>query len=560
MNFSSNLYQKAFLLLGAVTTNVLLAFPLGAAEQISFSYGGLITSVKVESLTKFAETGEISGDLKFYFDFIGQGQQQELRESLTKEVNISPVMISRFFNTEMGEEMLTQLGEIINIPYENNGKYAIRGALVQAAMEPGGLSSIKVLQKLPTDIQINGEKALALAQEVDKFILATETTVKELALLTAQEAAESPAINYAELLDLRQPGPYKVEKVVWHLVDSSRDRHFYVNVFIPKGEQNGKIPVVAFSHGLSSQPSDYGVGLEHLASYGYLVVAPQHPGSDNIYQQEMFEGYHRDIFDVNDYINRPKDISFTLDELERRNQSEFSGLLDLNNVGMAGHSFGGYTSLAIAGAEIDFDNLQKDCDREFGYLDVSTIMECRALELPRQTISFRDERIKAVFAANPVNRSIFGKKGLGKIQIPIIFASGSYDPAAPPALEQAASFTWLTMPEKYWLLIEGQAHVNFTKLDPGITQAIDSTAHLILPSQDTIYDYVKGTTVAFFEVYIRQDPQAIDKYRPYLDSAYAEYLSGENKFKLYLVSDKSAPQIRRKIDQFRAQYGEFLTD
>ncbi len=560
MRFRNKIQRKALLLLGAIATNILLSFPLGAAEKISFSYGGLITSIDVDSLTKFAETGEVDQELQLYFNFIAQDQQKELREALTKEVDISPVMISRFFNTEMGEEMLTRLGEIINIPYKNNGKYAIRAALVQAAMEPGGLSSIKVLQKLPTSIQIDGEKTLELSQQVDKFILATETTVKVLGLLTAQEAAETPKVNYGELPDLRQQGPYEVEKVVWHLVDSSRDRHFYVDVFIPKGEQNGKIPVLAFSHGLASQPADYAVGLQHLASYGYLVVAPQHPGSDNIYLQEMFEGYHGNIFDVNDYINRPKDISFTLDELERRNASEFGGRLELENVGMAGHSFGGYTALAIAGAEIDFDNLQKDCDVEFGGLDLAIIMQCRALELPRETISLRDERVKAVFAGNPVNRSIFGRKGLEKIKIPVVLGSGSYDPAAPPALEQAASFTWLTVPDKYWLMIEGQAHVNFTKLDPGITQAIDSTAHLILPNQNTIYDYVKGTTLAFFEVYVRQDPKSIDQYRHYLSSAYAEYLSGQNEFKLYLVSGKSAPQIRKKIDEFRAQNGRVFTD
>ncbi|WP_228024154.1 alpha/beta hydrolase [Synechocystis salina] len=559
-NFSKRAYQKGMLLLGALTANILLAFPLGAAEQISFSYGGLMTSVEIESLTKFAETGEVNKDLQFYFNFIAQDQQKELREVLTKEVELDPVMISRFFNTKMGEEILARLGEVINIPYKNNGKYAIRAALVQAAMEPGGLSSIKVLQKLPTSIQINGEKALALAKQVDMFILATETAVQELATLTAEEAAEAPAVNYAELPDLRQPGPYGVEKVVWHLVDPSRDRHFYVDVFIPKGEPQGKISVLAFSHGLSSRPEDYAVGLQHLASYGYLVVAPQHVGSDNIYLQEMLEGYHGDIFDVNDYINRPKDISFTLDELQRRNQSEFAGRLDLENVGMAGHSFGGYTALAIAGAEIDFDNLQKDCDSDLANLDVALLMQCRALELPRQTISLRDERVKAVFAANPVNRSLFGSKGLAKINIPVVFGSGSYDPAAPPALEQAASFTWLTVPDKYWLLIEGQAHVNFTKLDPGISKAIDSTAHLVLPNQDTIYDYVMGTTVAFFEVYIRQDPQGADKYRPYLSSAYAEYLSGQNEFKLYLVSGKSAPKIRQKIDEFLARYGGFSQD
>ena len=37
-----------------------------------------------------------------------------------------------------------------------------------------------------------------------------------------------------------------------------------------------------FSHGLASRPEDYAAGLKHLASYGYVVAAPQHPGSDKI--------------------------------------------------------------------------------------------------------------------------------------------------------------------------------------------------------------------------------------------------------------------------------------
>jgi predicted dienelactone hydrolase len=49
----------------------------------------------------------------------------------------------------------------------------------------------------------------------------------------------------------------------------------------------------------------------------------------------------------------------------------------------------------------------------------------------------------AVFGVNPVNRSIFGEKGLSKISIPVLLASGSYDPAANPIFEQAISFTWL---------------------------------------------------------------------------------------------------------------------
>jgi len=517
-------------------------------------------SLRVESLRAFAQTGAVDPDLAFYLNRVSPEQQQAFRAALTRPIPIDPVMASRFFNSVMGQNILTHLGKGITIPGGSNGAYALRAAIVQAAFEPGGLTALKVLQNLPTDIQVQGEVAAGFAQKLQELILATETLVGELRLLTAQEAALAPQVNYGQLPDLRQPGPYGVKKTVWNLVDSSRNRAFYVDVFQPQNPPEGELPVVVFSHGLASRPEDYAVGLEHLASYGYVVAAPQHPGSDKIYLEEMLAGYHRDIFDEQEFINRPLDLKFVLDQLERRNSGEFQGRLNLRRVGVAGHSFGGYTALAVAGAEIDFENLERDCQQPYSGIDISLLLECQALALPRQRYSFRDPRIQAVFAANPVNRSIFGRKGLEPIQIPVLLASGSDDPAAPPALEQINSFLWLTAPEKYWILLEGQAHVNFTELDASLTQTLNATLHLVLPSQNLLYDYVKGTSVAFFETYIRANPQTPDRYRAYLNPAYAEYLSAGQTFKLDMVAAKSAPRLRQLVEEFREQHGGLLSD
>jgi predicted dienelactone hydrolase len=326
-----------------------------------------------------------------------------------------------------------------------------------------------------------------------------------------------------------------------------------VDVYIPQGITRESIPVVMFSHGLSSRPEDHSEALNHLASYGYVVAATQHIGSDIIYLQEMFEGYHKNIFDVNEFINRPKDISFVIDELERRNLSRFQRKLKLKNVGMSGHSFGGYTTLAIAGATFDLDELQEACDRLYGGLDVSLLLECRALELPKQPYQLRDERVTVAFAGNPVNRYIFGEKGLGDLKIPVLLASGSDDPVAPPALEQVASFTWLNTPNKYWMLVEGQAHVNFTKLDGGIKEALDSTVHLALPSQELISSYVNAISVAFFEVHLTDNKD----YQPYLQSSYAEYLSQDEKFRLSFISDQSSDKVKEAIEEFKNKHGGF---
>jgi predicted dienelactone hydrolase len=540
--------QKISSLLLSMGAACLTAIPSPAAEKLFFIYSPVNFSVEVSSLELFAKEGKINKNLEFYLQFATPEQKAAFREALTKKIDLPPVVVSRFFNTAIGEDILTRLGKGITIQGGSNGKYALRAALVEAAFDPQGFTLINVLKKLPTNMEFQGPLLLGFAQESKKFILATETLIKELRQLTAQEAATDRPVDYSQLTDLRQVGPYKVTKQVWNLTDTSRNRTFYVDVYVPQSD-GGKMSVVVFSHGLASRPEDYGQALERLASYGFLVAAPQHPGSDSIWAKEVLEGYHRDAFDLNDFINRPKDISFVIDELERRNATQFQNSLDLQNVGMGGHSFGGYTALAIAGAEIDFEHLKQDCDRPYSGVNVGLLLECRALDLPQQTYNFRDNRVKAVFAGNPVNRGIFGPKGLGKITIPIMLGSGSYDPAAPPALEQAASFTWLGSSQKYWAMVEGQAHVNFSELDAGLSKSIESVTKLTLPSQDLITNYTASIDIPFFKVYINQD----EKFRPYLQSAYAEYLSQGENFKLDLITQASIPKLIDTIEKFKRE-------
>ena len=526
------------------------ALPLKAAEEIEFVYTPLVFSVSVASLETFAKEGKIDANLKRFLARATPEAREQFREALLTKIDIDPVLLSRFFNTVMGADMLSRLGKGITIQGGINGKYALRGAIVSAAFEPGGLTLLNVLKKFPNNIQLQGEEILGLAKTIDYAVYVAEIFIKDMRLWTAEEAAAvKPAINYASLPDLRQRGSFQVKKEVWNLTDSSRNRSLYVNVYIPQTFREGKTPVIIFSHGLASRPEDYAQAIEHLASYGFLVAAPQHPGSDTQYLQGMLGGYYRNIFDGNEFINRPKDISFVIDELARRNASQFQGKLNLTNVGVAGHSFGGYTSLAVAGAQIDFDNLAQDCNRPYSGINIAILLECRALELPRKVYNFRDERVTAVFAANPVNRSIFGEKGLSKISIPVLLGSGSYDPAANPIFEQAIPFTWLKTPDKYLAMVEGQAHVNFTELDAGMQKTLESVVDITLPNQNLIEDYTGALLVSFFEVYIADN----EKFRPFLRSSYAEYLSQGQKFKLDFITAASDQKLSQLIEKLRAR-------
>ena len=106
-------------------------------------------------------------------------------------------------------------------------------------------------------------------------------------------------------------------------------------------------PLVVFSHGFGAGAAWYNKIIEHLASYGFVVLAPEH--------LEQIDPEYNDLWTAS--IDRPPDIKQTLDYAEQLTapDGDLAGLIDMENVAVAGHSYGGYTALAMAGAQYDLD-------------------------------------------------------------------------------------------------------------------------------------------------------------------------------------------------------------
>jgi predicted dienelactone hydrolase len=533
---------------------LLSALPGKAAEKIYFKYGPFIESLDVSSLESFAKTGKINSDLKFYFGIAKANDRtkQKIRELLVQRSNIKPFEVSQFFNSELGYEILERFGQYIQTPSWLNGKQSLRAGVVLAAFDSKGLTLLNFLQKLPVDVYIDVEAVLKGFRSLERVNKATDFFIQKMSSFSSVESLSGATVDFAKLPDLRQMGPLGVQEKRWVLKDANRNRQFYVLVFQPQQWRTGKTPVLILSHGLGSKPEDFAARAKHLASYGFLVALPQHPGSDVQQVQELKQGLSSAYFLTSEFIDRPRDISYVIDELERRNHAEFGGRLDLQSVGVAGHSFGGYGVLAVAGATIDFEHLQKECDnRQFEYLNNSLILQCQALHLPRQAYNFRDPRVKAVFAANPVNYAIFGSKGLGKITIPILMIGGSKDPITPAVFEQARSFPLLNSSVKYLALAEGQAHItDLANLDIWVTHALGSIQSLSLASPFLLDSYADALLLAFFETHLVGD----SAYQPYMQSSYAKYLSHNQKFKLFVISAASNNASKAAIAEFRAKH------
>jgi len=132
------------------------------------------------------------------------------------------------------------------------------------------------------------------------------------------------------------------------------------------------LPVIVFSHGLGGMKAQNTAHIEELVSQGYFVIAPDHPFDANItiFDDGTLADYRSGItflqakrgkaikltekdfwdFRLPQINTRTADIQYLLDELEVRNgvvQSPW-GAMDLDRIGIFGHSYGGATSVMVS--------------------------------------------------------------------------------------------------------------------------------------------------------------------------------------------------------------------
>lgn len=146
----------------------------------------------------------------------------------------------------------------------------------------------------------------------------------------------------------------KIRSLTFEAKDEKRGRTLPVRVYLPESEKPA--PVVLFSHGLGGSRDNNPYLGEHWAKRGYLVVFVQHPGSDESVWQDAPPlrrmAAMKSAASLDNFIARTMDIPALLDALAAWNREDGHPLkhrLDLEHVGMSGHSFGAVTTQAVSG-------------------------------------------------------------------------------------------------------------------------------------------------------------------------------------------------------------------
>ncbi|MFN8644017.1 MAG: TetR family transcriptional regulator [Candidatus Binatia bacterium] len=214
----------------------------------------------------------------------------------------------------------------------------------------------------PIDCKVQSASGCSDRPGVRERICAAETHCSDVRDWTA-----------ATCLDPRAAGPYGVGVQTLHYVKDSvtapgTPRALDTVVWYPTTPGAGPVdpslagvvgaplvtggapyPLLLFSHGSCSYPAQSTFLTALLASYGYVVAAPPHPG--NMLSDGSACGTPTAL--VRSAVERPQDVIYVTDQLLLP-ASPFATAIDASRIGMAGHSFGGFTTFKVVGLDARF--------------------------------------------------------------------------------------------------------------------------------------------------------------------------------------------------------------
>jgi len=493
-------------------------------------------SVSLEELKKSTETGKLPASLATYTKRMTEEQRRFLVEGLKIRIPINVITLDRLINTQIGTTILSDVSTAIS-RRDQAGLQAMKGGLVLGANSPQGLSILSFIAAYPSQrLEINLPQALTVARSLNGGFIRTQRFMFGL----------SPQVNPKDIkvasLDPTQGGSAQVQTLKLSFNDQKRQRQIPLDVYFSSAASTNK-PVIVFSHGWGSVRTDLRYLAEHLASHGYVVAALEHPGSNETSFKAVNQG-KKQLVAPQEFLDRPRDVSFILDELEKLNQtanSPLQGKLATNNVMVVGYSFGGGTALALAGGELQIENLKQRCQPNLAKDNLGETLQCVAQALPEKTYQLRDGRIKQAIALNPTTSLMFGETGLTKVQIPTLILSSSADKITPPLTEQIMGFAKIPSPK--WLVgVVGGSHLSV--IDPNLTPYQQGKLPILnkevtgKQAQD-VRKFLKGVTLAMAA---QLTPEA-SQYAPFLTSDYAQ-ISSTRLFPLRTVRELSPEMIQ----------------
>lgn len=261
---------------------------------------------------------------------------------------------------------------------------------------------------------------------------------------------------------------------IWYPTPDALEKYDYNriaiggSVAVNGAVKDGSYPLVVFSHGFDGCGTQSVYFTQYLAGRGYIVAAPEHEDAGlcsimgGIKKIRGSEG-------VKGSSSRAADVSAVIDEMLRMDKGKASflyGSVDDNAIAVSGHSMGGWTSLAVAGAINEY----------------------------------KDDRIKAVLLLAPnVNQFFPGE--LERVDVPAMFILGGedlYHISGDKSIPRKIGYDSVGTP-KYLLVVKGVNHFGFADAP---TCLLEGTLENCWNSNERVKVVLKYS-IAFLDKYLK---------------------------------------------------------
>lgn len=497
-----------------------------AAQTVTIRLGPFQQLVAIADLEKFAKTGHLPERLQIFSPVL----RPEVRELLTKRFSVDPAFADKFIHELIRTPQGKQLIGFLGVALPGSTVESLQATLNLTLRQVNGLSALSFLRAYPQEnVTIDATKALGLVVEFNANVLQSQV----LGMLLEQELSPKSNTPSNSTFDPAVLGNQTVQEQTLTLQDRQRNRMIPVDIYWSRG--NAEDPLVVISHGFGANRKFLRYLALHLASHGITVAAVEHPGSNVTAVNRASDTANlAQILPGSEFIDRPKDISFLLDELAKLNTKPGQLGLKFNTekVTVIGHSLGGYTALALVGGEVNLEELRQFCKDSLSIGESpGDWLQCAAASLRDKKLHLQDSRVKSAIALNPLVGRLFGQNGLTQVTKPVLILSGTEDTLTPALTHQIEPFTQLRG-SKYLLTAIGGTHLSIS--DPTSTVSTATTIVKERRGEETksLRQLTQGVSLAF----IKQLTPEAKLYQPFLTPAYAQSFSTQ-QLPLRLISD-----------------------
>lgn len=302
----------------------------------------------------------------------------------------------------------------------------------------------------------------------------------------SKSAGSTPVLTTSAATGSAPEGPVNdihIQTLNWH--DPARKRSFRTLAYVPEVKDDGRgLPLVLLSPGMGGSDHDYAYLANDWSRHGYLTLVFDHPDSNrDMFEKGGRQALARAVQDKSNVVKRVGDIVFVMDQISGPDSPLKSPRIDPERIAVAGHSYGAFTSMSIAGLTFSYQG-----ERRF---------------------SLHDERPVAIIAMGPqgIEDRFFNtdKHSWDGIRVPVMTMTGTKDRGS-----RNQDWTWRNDPfnympagSKYHVVIEGAGHNSYYDKEPLIPQG--------KPQRDPRHHgWIIATTRAFLDAYVQGNQRARD--------------------------------------------------